>query len=49
MNNTEFSWQGQAGQKVFAQEWYPEGEIQVAVALVHGLGEHIGTGDPNHG
>ncbi len=42
MKQTEFNWQGQAGQKIFAQEWQPEGDPRGAIALVHGLGEHSG-------
>jgi alpha-beta hydrolase superfamily lysophospholipase len=42
MQHVEYSWQGQRGQKVYAQEWQPEGRPRAAVALVHGLGEHSG-------
>ncbi|MBE0696213.1 MAG: alpha/beta hydrolase, partial [Anaerolineaceae bacterium] len=42
MKHIEFGWQGQAGQKIYAQEWQPDGKTRGAVSLVHGLGEHSG-------
>jgi acylglycerol lipase len=42
MVQTEFGWQGQAGQEIFAQKWQPDVPVRGAVSLVHGLGEHSG-------
>ena len=37
----EFKWQSKTGQTIFAQAWVPA-NVQGAIALVHGLGEHSG-------
>lgn len=42
MEQIEFEWKNAQGQKIFAKEWRPAGEPAAVVALVHGLGEHIG-------
>lgn len=42
MKKIEFGWKNAQGQKIFAQEWKPDGEPIAVVTLVHGLGEHIG-------
>ncbi len=42
MVQSEFGWQSKDGLHFFAQEWRPDGDIRAAVALVHGLGEHLG-------
>jgi alpha-beta hydrolase superfamily lysophospholipase len=42
MSQLDISWINNSGLKVHAQEWRPPGEARAVVALVHGLGEHIG-------
>ena len=42
MQRSEFSWGKDAGEKIFAVDWRSEGEPKAVIALVHGLGEHIG-------
>jgi alpha-beta hydrolase superfamily lysophospholipase len=42
MKNEKFSWQGKRPLKIAAQAWMPEGDPKAVVALVHGLGEHMG-------
>lgn len=42
MGHNTFSWTSAKELNIFAQDWKPEGEINGAVALVHGLGEHSG-------
>lgn len=37
-----FTWQNGKGITLFAEDWKPQAEIRAVVALVHGLGEHIG-------
>ena len=41
MASTDFSWQNSSGLKIFARDW-PRAEPRGVVALVHGLGEHLG-------
>jgi len=41
----EFSWKTKDGLNLYAKEWKPEGKVKAVVALVHGLGEHIGRYD----
>ena len=38
---TEFQWAGKTGTQLYAREW-PAATTRAVVALVHGLGEHIG-------
>ena len=45
MQQIEFSWNTNDGKKIYAKEWKPEGDVKAVVALVHGLGEHIGRYD----
>jgi acylglycerol lipase len=42
MLHQELSWQTKDGLKIFGQEWKPDGKVNAAIALVHGLGEHSG-------
>jgi alpha-beta hydrolase superfamily lysophospholipase len=37
-----FSWYNAEGLKLVGQEWRPEGAPRAVVALVHGIGEHMG-------
>ena len=45
MQQIEFSWKTKSGLNLYAKEWKPEGKVKAVVALVHGLGEHIGRYD----
>jgi Lysophospholipase len=45
MQQIEFSWKTKDGLNLYAKEWKPDGKVKAAVALVHGLGEHIGRYD----
>jgi alpha-beta hydrolase superfamily lysophospholipase len=45
MQQIEFSWKTKDGLNLYAKEWKPEGKVKAVVALVHGLGEHIGRYD----
>ena len=45
MQQIEFSWKTDDGLNLYAKEWKPEGQARAVVALVHGLGEHIGRYD----
>jgi alpha-beta hydrolase superfamily lysophospholipase len=45
MIQNEFSWKTNDGLNIYAKEWKPEGPVKAAIALVHGLGEHIGRYD----
>lgn len=45
MQQIEFSWKTNDGLNLFAKEWKPEGNVKAVVALVHGIGEHIGRYD----
>ena len=42
MQQKEFSWKTKDGLNLYAKEWKPEGKIKASIALVHGLGEHVG-------
>lgn len=42
MKQKEFSWKTKDGMKLYAKEWIPDGKVKASIALVHGLGEHIG-------
>lgn len=42
MQQNEFSWKTKDGLNLYAKEWKPEGKVKASIALVHGLGEHIG-------
>lgn len=46
MQQNEFSWKTPDGLNIYAKEWKPEGQVKASIALVHGLGEHIGRYDP---
>ena len=45
MQQIEFSWKTKDGQNLYAKEWKPDGKVKAVIALVHGLGEHIGRYD----
>lgn len=45
MLQNEFSWKTPDGLNIYAKEWKPEGQVKASIALVHGLGEHIGRYD----
>ncbi|MHC1740894.1 MAG: lysophospholipase [Anaerolineaceae bacterium] len=45
MPQIEYSWKTKDGLNLYAKEWKPEGKVKAVVALVHGLGEHIGRYD----
>lgn len=42
MRENEFSWKNAKGLELYAKTWQPDGAARGSVALVHGLGEHIG-------
>jgi alpha-beta hydrolase superfamily lysophospholipase len=42
MQQKEFSWKTKDGLNLYAKEWTPDGKVKASIALVHGLGEHIG-------
>jgi acylglycerol lipase len=42
MQPQSFSWQTQDNQKINAIEWQPDRDVKGVIALVHGLGEHMG-------
>ncbi len=42
MDRTEWTWKTQDGVEMFAKSWIPSGKARAAIALTHGLGEHIG-------
>lgn len=42
MKTQEFSWQTENNQKIYAKTWIGNTEPKAVVAIVHGLGEHIG-------
>ena len=42
MRENEFTWKNAKGLELFAKTWQPDGPVRGSVALVHGLGEHIG-------
>ncbi len=46
MKTFESSWKAPDGQAFFAQGWEPDSAPRGAVALVHGLGEHVGRYAP---
>ncbi len=42
MKTFEITWTDNQGLKFYSKAWEPDGKSKAAVALVHGLGEHIG-------
>lgn len=42
MEDSEFHWQAKDGERLFAREWKPVGELRGAICYVHGMGEHSG-------
>jgi alpha-beta hydrolase superfamily lysophospholipase len=42
MKAFESGWTDQQGLKFYCRGWEPDGAPKAAVAMVHGLGEHIG-------
>ncbi len=42
MKTFESSWTDKQGLKFYSKAWEPDGKPKAAVALLHGLGEHIG-------
>ncbi len=42
MNRIEFAWKNARGLKIYASEWRPDAGPRGVVAVVHGLGEHVG-------
>lgn len=42
MTSIPFTWQNKQALTITAEEWRPQAETRGVVALVHGLGEHIG-------
>lgn len=42
MKSFESKWEGKDGTNFYVQGWEPEGKPKAIIALIHGLGEHIG-------
>jgi len=42
MKRSEWNWKSRDGLEMYAQSWEPEKPSKGTIALVHGLGEHIG-------
>lgn len=42
MTSTELQWQTEDNLKIYAKSWIPDTEPKAVVAIVHGLGEHLG-------
>ena len=42
MNGFEASWSSRDGVELFLRGWQPEADVKAVVALLHGLGEHVG-------
>jgi alpha-beta hydrolase superfamily lysophospholipase len=42
MESSEWTWKSSDGLALYARSWVPEGKPRAAIALVHGLGEHVG-------
>ena len=40
MKHEEYGWKSFDGLRMFAQSWSPQAAARVAVALVHGQGDH---------
>ncbi|MFZ5908689.1 MAG: alpha/beta hydrolase [Chloroflexota bacterium] len=42
MKSSEWTWKSSDGLEMYARSWEPEKPARAVIALVHGLGEHIG-------
>jgi alpha-beta hydrolase superfamily lysophospholipase len=42
MKHIEGTFKGSGGLSLYYQSWYPHGQVQAIVAIVHGLGAHSG-------